>query len=124
MAMPDRVDIDSPDVDMDDGSRFFCKGELYTGEVVEYLGDALVSQETYVEGRPHGRTRQWYPDGTLRSEGTHVGGRLKGEAREWHPSGILKCRQLNSENGMSVLEDDRWDQEGRLIRSERSPSHD
>ncbi|MFI6524926.1 toxin-antitoxin system YwqK family antitoxin [Streptomyces uncialis] len=117
------IDIDGPDVDMDDGLRLFYKGEPYTGEVVEYLGDALVSQETYAEGRPNGRTRQWYEDGVLRAEGTHTGGRLKGEFKEWHPNGVLKCRQLNSENGMSVLEDDRWDEDGQQIQARRYSSH-
>ncbi len=121
--MPEIIEIDDPDVDIDDGLRLHYKGELYTGEVTEHLGDALVSQETYVAGRPNGPARQWYEDGTLRFEGTHIGGRLKGEFKEWHPHGVLKSRKVMSDNGMSLLEEAHWDEDGRrMIQSDRHPS--
>lgn len=72
---PGRVDIDDLDVDMDQGQRLLYGDELFTGEVEERLGGAVVSLDSYVAGVQHGPSREWCEDGTLQSEGTAREGR-------------------------------------------------
>ncbi|MFF8717802.1 toxin-antitoxin system YwqK family antitoxin [Streptomyces sp. NPDC015184] len=117
--MPDvtRIDIDDPEVDMDQGQRLLYRGELFTGEVEEYLGDALVSLDSYVEGVQHGPSREWYKDGTLRSEATARTGLPVGTSREWHPNGVLAAEVEFSENGMTMVAERRWDEEGRPTKN-------
>ncbi|MFF9573494.1 toxin-antitoxin system YwqK family antitoxin [Streptomyces sp. NPDC014685] len=112
-----RIDIDDPDVDMDQGQRLLCRGELFTGEVEEHLGDALVSLDSYVEGVRHGPSREWYKDGTLRSEATARKGLPVGTSREWHPNGVLAAEVEFSENGMTMVAERRWDEEGRPTKN-------
>ncbi|MEU6019705.1 hypothetical protein ABZ826_38910 [Streptomyces sp. NPDC047515] len=115
--MPGRVDIDDPRVDVDQGQRLLYRGELFTGEVEERLGGALVSLDPYVVGVQHGPSREWYEDGTLRSESTAHEGRPVGVSREWHPNGVLASEVEFSENGLTMLAERRWDEEGRPTKN-------
>ncbi|MFD6182135.1 toxin-antitoxin system YwqK family antitoxin [Streptomyces goshikiensis] len=117
MDAVEKIDVDDPDAEMDMADRLFHRGEPYTGEVVEYLGGALVNQETYVEGRPDGLSRSWYKDGTAESEGTLRRGRPTGVFREWHPNGVLKSRQVFDEAGLVLTEEERWDESGRQTKN-------
>ncbi|MFJ1614815.1 toxin-antitoxin system YwqK family antitoxin [Streptomyces sp. NPDC088846] len=119
MADVTRIDIDDPEVDMDAGQRLLYRGELFTGEVEERLGDALVSLDSYVTGVQHGRSREWYKDGTLRSEATAREGRPAGVSREWHANGTLAAEVVFAEDGPTVLSDRRWDEEGRPTKNWR-----
>lgn len=112
-----RIDIGDPEVDMDQGQRLLYRGELFTGEVEERLGDALVSVDSYVAGVHHGPSREWYKNGTLRSEATAREGRPVGVSREWHPNGALASEVEFSENGMTMLAERRWDEEGRPTKT-------
>ncbi len=76
-----KIDVDDPDVDMDDTQRLLYRGELCTGEVVEYLNGVLVSQDMYVPGLPDGLTRE-----KLRQVFDDSGLVLK-EGCEWDESG-------------------------------------
>lgn len=98
-----RIDIDGPEVDMDMGQRLLYRGELFTGEVVEYQRGALVSLNTYKDGVEDGPTREWYMDGTLRSEGVMRDGVPVGELQSWHPNGRLAARMTMSDNGLRQL---------------------
>ncbi|WP_079151943.1 toxin-antitoxin system YwqK family antitoxin [Streptomyces sp. RTd22] len=114
-----RIDIDDPDVDMDYSQRLLYKGELFTGEVEERLGGAVVSLDAYVDGLQDGPNREWYKDGTLRSEGTAHMGRPVGVSREWHPNGTLAYEREFGEDGLTMLRDRQWDEEGRITRDWR-----
>ncbi|WP_039941612.1 toxin-antitoxin system YwqK family antitoxin [Streptomyces himastatinicus] len=114
-----RIDIDDPEVDMDYGQRLLYQGELFTGEVEERLGDAVVSLDAYVDGIQHGPSREWYMDGTLRSEGTAHMGCPVGVSRTWHPNGTLASERLFTENGQAILEDLQWDEEGQPTKDWR-----
>jgi antitoxin component YwqK of YwqJK toxin-antitoxin module len=116
-----RIDIDDPDVDMDLGMRLLYRGELFSGEVEEYLGGALISLDTYVDGVPEGPSREWYPDGTPRSESTARRGRAVGVARTWHRNGGLACERVFSEEG-HLLSDRQWDERGRPTRAWQAES--
>ncbi|MEU0626655.1 hypothetical protein [Streptomyces sp. NPDC005989] len=120
--MPDvtRIDIDDPEVDMDQGQRLLYRGELFTGEVEERLGGAVVSLDSYVAGVQHGPSREWYKDGTLRSEATAHEGRPVGVSREWHPNGVLAAEVEFSGNGMTMLAERRWDEEGQPTKNWRA----
>lgn len=48
MAEVARIDIDDPDVDMDQGQRVLYRGEPFTGEAEERLGGVVVSLDSYV----------------------------------------------------------------------------
>lgn len=115
-----RIDVDDPEVDMDDAHRLLHRGRLFTGEVTEHLGGKLVSLDVYVDGVQSGPSWEWYQDGTLRSEGTVYKSLARGEAREWHPNGRLGSRKVFSDDGLTLLENYAWDEDGRPTRSWRA----
>ncbi|MFH9014094.1 toxin-antitoxin system YwqK family antitoxin [Streptomyces sp. NPDC017943] len=119
MTAVQRIDIDDPEVDMDNSERLYYEGEPFTGEVTEHFGEDLISLDTYVDGYKHGPSREWYRDGTLRSEGTLREGLPVGEFKEWHANGVLASKQVFADNGMTLLEDSKWDEEGRPTRTWR-----
>ncbi|MEV6385289.1 hypothetical protein AB0M31_38465 [Streptomyces sp. NPDC051773] len=123
MTLP-RIDIDDPKVDFDDGERLFYQGELFTGEVVEYQGSALVSLETYRDGIVDGPVRQWYEDGTLRAEGTMRAGFPVGESRRWHPDGALAAKRITTEDGHHPLAELEWDENGEQTLAWYAPGFD
>ncbi|MET7920512.1 hypothetical protein ABZU45_32545 [Streptomyces avermitilis] len=116
MAEVERIDIDDPEVDMDPGQRLLYRGELFTGEVEERLGGVVVSLETYADGVPHGLSREWYKDGMLRSEATARRGRPVGVSRSWHPNGTLAAEREFAEDGLTMLSDREWDENGQPTR--------
>jgi hypothetical protein len=66
-----RIDIDDPDVDVDDGQRYVYRGEPFTGELFECDRDgAVIALFEVLRGVRHGLHREWGPDGTLRIETT------------------------------------------------------
>ncbi|MEU9371757.1 hypothetical protein AB0D71_45540 [Streptomyces avermitilis] len=111
-----RIDIDDPEVDMDPGQRLLYRGELFTGEVEERLGGAVVSLETYADGVLHGPNQEWYKDGTLRSEGTAREGRPVGITRDWHPNGTLAAEREFTEDGLTMVSHREWDETGQPTR--------
>ncbi|MER8085413.1 toxin-antitoxin system YwqK family antitoxin [Streptomyces sp. NPDC087532] len=102
---------------MDQGQRLLYRGELFTGEVEERLGDAVVSLDSYVAGVQHGPSREWYEDGTLRSEATAREGRPVGVSREWHPNGVLASEVEFSEDGTTMLAERCRDEESRPTKN-------
>lgn len=119
MATTRRIDIDDPEVDMDDAQRLLYQGNPFTGEVTEHLGGKLVSLDVYEEGVQNGPSREWYKDGTPRSEGTVRDGLPRGEFREWHPNGVLASRKFFDDDGLTLREEDQWAEDGRPTRSWR-----
>ncbi|MEU9322185.1 hypothetical protein [Streptomyces sp. NPDC048295] len=115
-----RIDIDDPELEMDEGEVVFRRGERFTGEVVEHQQGALVSLVTYEDGVEDGPSREWYMDGTLRSDGVLRGGFPVGECRDWHPNGRPAARVLLSANGLRQLEITEWDDEGNLTKEWRA----
>lgn len=120
---PRRIDIDDPEVDMDAAQRLLYRGTPFTGEVTEHLAGRLVSLDVYVDGVQDGPSREWYGDGTLRSEGTVRNGLPCGESKEWHFNGVLASRKVFDGDGLTLLEDDAWDEHGRPTRSWRVCTH-
>ncbi|MGW9137208.1 MULTISPECIES: toxin-antitoxin system YwqK family antitoxin [unclassified Streptomyces] len=119
MAEVTRIDIDDPDVDMDQGQRVLYRGELFTGEAEERLGGVVVSLDSYVAGVQDGPSREWYKDGTLRSEGTARMGLPVGVSKEWHPNGTLAAERVFAEDGLTLLADRQWDEMGRPTKNWR-----
>ncbi|WP_063730083.1 toxin-antitoxin system YwqK family antitoxin [Streptomyces sp. RTd22] len=109
-----RIDIDDPDVYMDDGETLFYQGRLFSGEAVEYQGDSLVTLNTYKEGVGDGPVKEWYADGTPRSQGIMRGGFPVGEFKSWHPNGKLARKMIMSANGLRQLAMTEWDEFGNL----------
>ncbi|MFB6816435.1 toxin-antitoxin system YwqK family antitoxin [Streptomyces sp. NPDC056347] len=112
-----RIDVDDPDVDMDDAQRVLYLGEPFTGEVAEYQSGHLISLEEHTGGIPNGLSRDWYQDGTLSSEGVIRNGRPSGEFKEWHPSGVVKSRKFFDGSLTSLREEETWDECGNLLTS-------
>lgn len=108
-----RINIDDPEVDMDMSRRLLYRGELFTGEVEEFLGGARVSLETYVDGLADGPSWEWYKDGTLESEVTVRKGWAVGVARRWHQNGVLASEWVFSEDNGALLCSRQWDEDGR-----------
>ncbi|WP_405919523.1 toxin-antitoxin system YwqK family antitoxin [Streptomyces longwoodensis] len=109
-----RVDIDSPEVFIDEQEVLHHRGHPFTGEAVEYQRGALVSLVTYEDGIENGPLLEWYTDGTPRSRGTMRGGFPVGEAHVWHPNGRLAARILMSDDGLRQLSRLEWDEEGNV----------
>ncbi|MDX3117980.1 pentapeptide repeat-containing protein [Streptomyces scabiei] len=107
-----RIAVEDPEVDMDYAHRLLYRGELFTGEVTEHLGYKLVSLDVYVDGVQNGPSWEWYADGTLRSEGTVRMSLARGEFKGWHPNGTLASRRVFDDDGLTILEDDEWDEAG------------
>ncbi|MCK8676268.1 toxin-antitoxin system YwqK family antitoxin [Streptomyces lichenis] len=114
-----RIDIDAPDVDMDGGGRLLHQGKPFTGEVTEHLAGALVSLDGYVDGVQHGISQEWYKNGTLRSEGRTHHSRPVGLWREWHANGRLASEQVFSEDGMTLVAEATWDEQGHQTKEWR-----
>lgn len=121
---PPRIDIDAPEVDMDAGQRLLYRGEPFTGEAEERMGGAVVSRDRYVDASQDGPSREWYVDGTPRSKGTAWQGRLVSIAREWHPGGTLAAEQVFAADGLPMLEDRAWTEEGQPTRTWRAAGRD
>ncbi|MFC5721992.1 toxin-antitoxin system YwqK family antitoxin [Streptomyces gamaensis] len=109
-----RVDLDAPDVEY--GYFLLYRGELFTGEVTEYIGDQLVSLDHYTDGVLNGLSRAWHVNGTLESEGFVRMGFPVGEWKEWHANGVLASRKVFSGTPSGVLEVDEWDENGRVTK--------
>ncbi|BBC33644.1 hypothetical protein SGFS_049380 [Streptomyces graminofaciens] len=120
MTLP-RIGAEDLEVDFDDGERLFYQGELFTGEVVEYQGSALVGLETYRDGITDGPVKQWFEDGTLRAEGNMRMGFPVGESRRWHPNGTLAAKRITTEDGHRPLAELEWDENGQQTRSWYAP---
>ncbi|MGX5182709.1 toxin-antitoxin system YwqK family antitoxin [Streptomyces avermitilis] len=116
MAEVKRIDVDDPEVNMDDGESISYRGTSFTGEVVECQRGALVSLNTYKDGVEDGPTREWYMDGTLRSEGVMRDGFPVGDLQSWHPNGRLAARMTMSDNGLRQLALLEWDEDGNLTK--------
>ncbi|MFJ5673959.1 toxin-antitoxin system YwqK family antitoxin [Streptomyces sp. NPDC093097] len=114
-----RIDVDGPDVDMDDAQRLLYRGEPFTGEVAEHQSGHLISLDEYTDGILNGHSREWYQDGTLRSEGIVRDGQAVGEFKEWHPNGALKSRKFFDSSIASLREEDTWDEHGVQLTSWR-----
>ncbi|MFC9950872.1 toxin-antitoxin system YwqK family antitoxin [Streptomyces prasinus] len=123
MATTQRIDIEDSEVDRDDAQRLLYRGDLFTGEVTEHLGGKLVSLDVYADGIQNGPTREWHMDGTPRSEGTVREGLPRGEFKEWHPNGTLAARKVFSDDGLTLREEYRWNEDGRPTRSWRLDDH-
>ena len=97
-----RIDIDSPEVDMDAAQFLLYRGGRFTGEVAEHLAGKLVSLDAYVDGVQNGLSREWSKDGTLRSEGTVRNGLPCGEFKAWHPNGAMASRKVFDDDGLTL----------------------
>lgn len=116
MDSVNRIDIDDPDVEMDIGQRMLYQGELFTGEVVEYVDEQIVYLDVYTEGIRDGLSQGWYPDGSRKSLGNVRNGMPRGEFKEWHPNGILKVRQFFDDDIYSLRDETFWDESGNVTR--------
>lgn len=119
MNATQRIDIDDPEVGMDEAQRLLYRGKLFTGEVTEQLAGRLVSLDVYVDGVQDGPSCEWYKDGTLRSQGTVRNGLPCGEFKEWHLNGALASRKVFDADGLTLREEYEWDEHGRPTRSWR-----
>ncbi|WP_040804587.1 toxin-antitoxin system YwqK family antitoxin [Nocardia concava] len=111
-----RIDygVSRHEIATDDDLRLTFRGEPFTGEVVETIGDQLLSQEFYVAGVPHGPDREWWAGGPLKSEGEVDYGRPKGIWRSWHHNGQLaEEREFNGRGHLTAVR--RWDEAGNPI---------
>ncbi|WP_034263534.1 toxin-antitoxin system YwqK family antitoxin [Actinospica robiniae] len=119
--MPQRIDIDGPDVDLTPSGLLLYRGELFTGEAVEYFEDgSLWTLETYTEGYKNGPTMQWFRDGTLEEQGQTRASIPVGEWTTWHANGRLRQRTVFSGDGfvLNKLSEQQWDEEGNRISDE------
>ncbi|WP_329340584.1 hypothetical protein OG252_32680 [Streptomyces sp. NBC_01352] len=104
-------------MDLDYSQRLFYRGELFTGEVEEYLAGHRVSLVTYTDGYRDGPFREWYKSGVLRAEGAM---RMEASSRKyksWHENGVLGQRKLHGTDGEPPLSHHEWDEEGRPTRA-------
>ncbi|MFF2808456.1 toxin-antitoxin system YwqK family antitoxin [Streptomyces sp. NPDC058000] len=108
-----RIDlrIDHDDIATDADLRLEYRGVPFTGEVVEAIGDHLLSQMFYVEGIPHGPDREWWADGRPMSEGQSDYGVPAGVWRKWHHNGQL-AREQHFDSMGDPADIRTWDEDG------------
>ncbi len=114
-----RIDWDRDDDDIDTGDdlRLEYRGEPYTGEIVDTLGDIVLSQKFYTNGVVDGPTREWWTDGSRKSEGFVRYGLAQGDYREWYMNGRLaKVKHFNDSGNLVRVEE--WDEGGNQTRFE------
>ncbi|MFF0542562.1 toxin-antitoxin system YwqK family antitoxin [Nocardia thailandica] len=113
---PRRIDSSADGADIGTGAdlRLEYRGEPFTGEVVETVGEQLLSLTAYVDGIPHGLDLEWWADGGRKSEGRVEHGLPVGVWRRWHHNGTLAVEKHFDDTG--DLEDVRaWDEDGNEI---------
>lgn len=105
-----RINID--DTDLDSDMRYLYQGEPFTGEAVETVsGGRVIAVTTYRNGREHGPSWEWYPDGQMKFEGETRDGRAIGVNRRWHRNGQLAEEHIFDTQGRLVSVR-RWDDNG------------
>jgi len=114
----DRIDFSIDAVTWDDDQRLMCRGEPFTGEVVDTVAGQMIAQSFYVEGIPDGFDREWWTEGQLKSEGQMNHGRAVGIFRSWHVNGQLESEDEFSGDG-TLLSRRKWDKDGNPIQLQR-----
>ncbi|TDC02265.1 hypothetical protein E1267_29825 [Nonomuraea longispora] len=78
------------DLEYDQDQRVRYQGAPYSGTACELYADgAVMTEQTFDQGIPHGLARTFYPDGRVESEWRHDRGRRHGSCLRWHPNGRL-----------------------------------
>lgn len=109
-----RINID--DTDLDSDMCYLYQGEPFTGEAVETVsGGRIIAVTTYQNGREHGPSWEWYPDGQMKFEGAARDGRAIGVNRGWHRNGQLAEEKIFDERSR-LISVRRWDENG-ILRS-------
>ncbi|WP_411148400.1 hypothetical protein [Streptomyces sp. A30] len=108
-----RIDLDDPEVDLDYSQRLLYRGELFTGEVEEYLAEHRVSLVTCTDGYRDGPFREWCKSGVPRAEGAMRMESPSGAYKSWHENAVLAQRKLYGTGGGIPLSHHEWDEEGR-----------
>lgn len=108
-----RVNFD--DVDSTDSLEYMVDGVLFTGEVVEFAPSGeLVELVTVVNGLPHGPSLSWYRNGQLRLEQSVVRSRAVGRSRRWYPDGTLADELMFDDYG-ALTSKTVWNERGEEI---------
>ncbi|MFF0117191.1 hypothetical protein [Streptomyces prasinus] len=63
MTTTQRIDIEDPEVNVDDAQRLLHREGLFTGEATEHLGGKLAILYVYAHGMQNGPTRERHKDG-------------------------------------------------------------
>lgn len=99
------------------GDLLYRKGDPkpFSGYVVgksreAYRNQLCTYKKKYKNGVQHGRTRFWYPDGTLESTEPYENGRINGVVVRYYPNGKLKAR-------MHLVDGERGGDKGELFYS-------
>lgn len=82
------------------------------------MDGSLKSISIYRNGLPNGVWLSWYRDGSLYNEQVYVDG-LMGDTKVWHENGQMSLLRLRKA-GSDLYEEQRWDDQGRLIGEERT----
>ncbi|HEX7657936.1 MAG TPA: hypothetical protein VF444_00545 [Pseudonocardiaceae bacterium] len=111
-----QIDIDDPEVGGDLNGRITYRGQLYTGEAIEYGPDGhRIALTNFTDGVKDGIEKEWYPDGSPLMEGMSKHGSAVGEWRQWFPDGRLKQLNVFDDKGRH-LSRKIWDENGNLIK--------
>lgn len=114
-----RINIDDPDVDVDDAQRYLYRDEPFTGELYESdRGGTMIALFGVLEGVRHGPHREWFPDGTLRLEMTVVDGSAVDVSREWHRNGTRSVEREFDDRG-DLVAVRRWAEDGSPLSRDR-----
>ncbi|HWC79488.1 MAG TPA: hypothetical protein VG756_05945 [Pseudonocardiaceae bacterium] len=110
------INVDDPEIDGDLSGRITYRGELFTGQTVEYHPKTgqRIGLTTYTDGVEDGPSKSWYPDGSLESEGVVKSGSAVGEWHEYHPNGRVRQLDVFDDQGRHQSRKI-WDENGTLI---------
>src|ERR1044072_4893001 len=111
--------ITMEDLEYDDDQRVLHHGAPYTGTAWEFYADgAVMTEQEFFEGIPHGASRAYYHDGQIESEHFHEYGRLLGPWRAWHANGRVR-EELDYEHG-KIVSAGEWAEDGSPVDQEWS----
>lgn len=68
----------------------------------EYAKDGAVALETFcADGKRHGESVRYYPDGKLLRQEPYINGQLDGVVREYYPNGFIKAEEQYREGKLN-----------------------
>ena len=79
-----------------------------------YPGGPKMSERMFKDGKKEGIYLSWYPNGNKKAESNFREGEYQGTLREWTETGVL-IREMNYEKGHEAGRQQAWDSDGKQL---------
>jgi len=113
-----RVNDNELEIDYNYGDLYLWQGQPFTGIAYDLHPDgSLWGEVEYVDGREHGKAREWYPSGQLKAETTYLKGAYFGPDREWDENEQLRSETIYEYS--YPIRERKWNEAGQLVLETR-----